>query len=75
MTTKIAVSLPDDQVAAARRAVAEGRATSVSAYIADTLAQRQDDEDLTALLADMAAEAGPPTAGDRRWARTALGLD
>src|SRR5436853_131240 len=34
MTTKIAVSLPDEQVAAARRAVAEGRAPSVSAYVA-----------------------------------------
>jgi Arc/MetJ-type ribon-helix-helix transcriptional regulator len=74
MTTKIAVSLPDDQVAAARRAVAEGRATSVSAYIADSLAQRQDYEDLTTLLADMAAESGVPTDEDRRWARTALGL-
>ena len=69
------MSLPDDQVAAARRAVAEGRATSVSAYIADSLAQRQDYEDLTTLLADMAAETGIPTEEDRRWARTALGLD
>jgi hypothetical protein len=42
---------------------------------ADSLAQRQDDEDLTALLADMAAQTGPPTDDDRRWARTALGLD
>ncbi len=28
-----------------------------------------------ALLADMAAEAGPPTDDDRQWARSALGLD
>ncbi len=75
MTTKIAVSLPDQQVTEARRAVAEGRASSVSAYIADSLGQRQEYEDLTALLADMAAEGGVPTEEDRRWARVALGLD
>lgn len=33
----IAVSLPNEQVAAARRAVAAGRAPSVSAYVADEI--------------------------------------
>jgi antitoxin ParD1/3/4 len=75
MTTKIAISLPDEVVSAARRAVADGRATSVSAYIAVTLAQRQEYEDLAALLADMAAESGSPSAEDRSWARAALGLE
>ena len=75
MTTKIAISLPDEVVAAARQAVTDGRASSVSAYIAATLAERQDYEDLATLLADMAAEAGPPSTADRRWARRALGLD
>jgi hypothetical protein len=75
MTTKIAISLPDEVVAAARQAVTDGRASSVSAYIAATLAERQDYEDLATLLADMAAEAGPPSPADRLWARRALGLD
>jgi Arc/MetJ-type ribon-helix-helix transcriptional regulator len=75
MTTKIAISLPDAVVSAARRAVTDGRATSVSAYIAATLTERQDYEDLAALLAEMAAEAGAPSSEDRRWARTALGLE
>ena len=75
MTTKIAVSLPDEQVAAARRAVAEGRAPSVSAYVASALAEKSDYDDLAALLADMAAEGGPPSDDDRIWARRALGLD
>lgn len=75
MTTKIAVSLPDEHVEAARRAVAEGRAASVSAYVAQALAQRGMYDDVAALLADMAAETGAPTEDDRRWARQALGLE
>lgn len=74
MTTKIAVSLPDELVDAARRAVAEGRASSVSAYIASAIADKTRFDDLEALLSDMAAEAGPPDDADRRWAREALGL-
>ncbi len=75
MTTKIAVSLPDEVVSAARQAVTDGRASSVSAYIATTLAERQDYEDLATLLGEMAVETGGPTSEDRCWARRALGLD
>jgi len=75
MTTKIAISLPDDVLASARQAVAGGRASSLSGYIASVLAERQDYEDLAELLAEMSAEAGAPSAEDRRWARQALGLD
>ncbi|HUR24173.1 MAG TPA: hypothetical protein VMZ73_09910 [Acidimicrobiales bacterium] len=75
MTTKIAISLPDEQVAAARQAVAEGRAASVSAYIAEALADKAQYADLSELLADMAAEHGPPSRMDRVWARSALGLE
>ena len=75
MTTKIAISLPDEQVAAARRAVAEGRAPSVSAFIAAALADRLEFDDVAGLLADMAAASGAPTDADRQWARRALGLD
>lgn len=74
MTTKIAVSLPDELVADGRRAVAEGRADSVSAYVAEALRDRSRYEELTTLLAEMAAESGPPTEEDREWARRALGL-
>jgi len=74
MTTKIAVSLPDELVDAARRAVTEGRSSSVSAFIASAMADKTRFDDLEALLADMAAESGPPDESDRRWAREALGL-
>jgi Arc/MetJ-type ribon-helix-helix transcriptional regulator len=74
MTTKITVSLPDELVDAARRAVTEGRSSSVSAFIASAMADKTRFDDLEALLADMAAESGPPDESDRRWAREALGL-
>jgi Arc/MetJ-type ribon-helix-helix transcriptional regulator len=72
---KIAVTLPEDQVAAARKAVAEGRAPSVSAYIAQALARRDADDELADMLAEIYAESGPPSDADREWARRALGLE
>ncbi len=75
MTTKIAVSLPDELVAAARQAVSQGHASSVSAFIASAVADKTRFDEVATLLADMAAESGPADDGDRRWARDALGLD
>ena len=74
MTTKVAISLPDDVLASARQAVTDGRASSLSGYIAATLAERQAYDELAELLAEMAAETGTPSDQDRRWAREALGL-
>jgi len=71
---KIAITLPEDQVAAARRAVAEGRSPSVSAYISQALTRRDADDELAETVAEIYAEAGLPTAADRAWARQALGL-
>ncbi len=72
---KIAVTLPEEQVAAARRAVAEGRAASVSAYVAGALARRDADDDLAEMLAEIYAESGTPSDEDRAWARSVLGLE
>jgi Arc/MetJ-type ribon-helix-helix transcriptional regulator len=74
MTTKIAVSLPDDLVAAARQAVADGRAASVSAFVANAIEEHGRYEQLAVLLSEMAAQARPPTEDDRLWARQTLGL-
>ena len=71
---KIAITLPEEQVAAARRAVAEGRSPSVSAYISQALARREADEELAETIAEIYAETGPPTEADKEWARQALGL-
>lgn len=72
---KIAITLPEEQVAAARRAVAEGRAASVSAYISQALARRDADEELAETIAEIYAETGSPTAEERTWARRALGVE
>lgn len=69
MTTKIAVSLPDHLVAAARAAVADGRAASVSAYVAAALEAYTDDRRAIALLDDILAQTGGPvTAAEQAWA-------
>lgn len=72
MTTKIAVSLPDELVAAAKAEVADGRAASVSALVAEALTERVRRASLADLVADMIAEDGEPTAQDYAWADAAL---
>lgn len=75
MTTKIAITLPDEQVRRARQAVAEGRAPSVSAYIAEALGRRTADEELAEMLDEMKAEYGEPSAEDYAWADRVLGTE
>ena len=70
---KIAVSLPAEQVAEARRAVAEGRSPSVSAYVSAALASRRRQESLADLVAEWKSELGPPGDEDYEWARQVLG--
>jgi Arc/MetJ-type ribon-helix-helix transcriptional regulator len=72
---KIAVSLPVHAAESARRAVRRGRATSVSAYVADAIEEKAKLYDLAALLDEMlAASGGPLTATERRDAERALGI-
>ena len=73
-TTKIAVSLPSGLVEQAQRAVAEGRASSVSAYVARALEEQAKLDDLATLLQEMLGETGGPlTASERKAADRALG--
>lgn len=55
---KIAVSLPPELVERAHEAVAQGRAASVSAYVADAIAQKSKLDDLASLLDEMLAVTG-----------------
>lgn len=73
MTTKIAVSLPDELVEEARQAVKDGRAKSVSAYVADALRQSKREGELERLLDDMDRELGPPSKEAFDWARRVMG--
>jgi Arc/MetJ-type ribon-helix-helix transcriptional regulator len=72
---KIAITLPPEQVAAAKEAVAAGRAGSVSAYISAAVAKYSRTEGLSDLVATMRAEDGVPSEEDYAWAAEVLGLD
>lgn len=66
---KIAVSLPGELVHGAKRAVREGRAANVSAYVADAMADKLMLDDLAQLLGEMLAQTGGPlTKAERRAA-------
>ncbi|MBK7819653.1 MAG: toxin-antitoxin system antitoxin subunit [Tessaracoccus sp.] len=72
MTERIAISLPPEQVAAACRAVEEGRAASVSGFISEAVARSQREGSLTRLLDDLDRELGPVSDADLAWADAAL---
>ena len=72
---KIAISLPLRAAESARRAVKEGRAASVSAYVASAIEEKSSNEDLIAMLDESLEKSGGPlTIAERNWARKALGL-
>jgi hypothetical protein len=70
--SKIAISLPADQLAKVKREVRAGRADSVSGYIARVLAEQEKRESLRALLLDLIEQHGPPAAEEIQWAERAL---
>ena len=74
MTRKIAISLPDEQVDAIRRAVSEGKAASVSGFISGAVARAEREDSLAKLLDDLDRELGEPRSDDYAWADKALGL-
>ena len=63
---KIAVSVDPARVAAAKRAVSEGRAPSVSAYVERAMASYEQPLELSVLLDDMLAETGGPLTDEPR---------
>lgn len=62
MTKKIAVSLPDETLARAKRAVARGKAPNVSNYIALLIEQESASESFEDMIADFIRQSG---AGER----------
>lgn len=69
---KLAISLPLRAAENARKAVREGRAASVSAYIASAIDDKVSKEQTLAMLAGMLEETGPLTAAEERWVNRAL---
>ena len=72
--SKIAVTLPREQLARVHREVQAGRADSVSGYITRVLEEHEHRESLRTLLQDLIAQYGKPTAKDSKWAERALAL-
>jgi Arc/MetJ-type ribon-helix-helix transcriptional regulator len=58
MTKKIAVSLPNDTLARAKRVVKSGRAKSVSGYIASLIDREADEESFQAMISRWNREDG-----------------
>jgi Arc/MetJ-type ribon-helix-helix transcriptional regulator len=70
--TKIAISLPREQLARVQQEVRAGRANSVSGYITQVLAEEENRESLRTLLRDLIEQHGAPGAEDLKWAESAL---
>jgi len=70
--SKIAISLPSDQLAKVHQEIRAGRADSVSGYIARVVAEHERRESLRALLRDLIGQYGKPAAEDIKWAERAL---
>lgn len=72
MTTKITVSLPDELVEDARRAVKRGDAASVSAYVAAAMRSVRPKLPAKEVFDAWWAESGPPSVEDYAWAEEQL---
>jgi hypothetical protein len=66
MTVKVSISLPDEVHALAERAVAAGRAPTLSALIADAISTYYNPNGLRQLLDELDAEFGPVDEETRR---------
>ncbi len=72
---KIAITLPPALVTRVQDAVREGRAPSVSAYVAAALEEKAKLDDLNTMLDEMLTETGGPlTERERVAAEAALGM-
>ncbi len=70
--SKIAITLPKEQLVRVHREIRAGRADSVSGYITRVLEDQERRESLNELLQDLIAEHGKPSAKDIAWAERVL---
>lgn len=69
---KIAVTIPEDVLARARKQVRAGHAKSLSALVSDAVAEKVSRDELSEILDAMDAERGPPGKAEQRWAKRLL---
>ena len=72
--SRVTITVRPEDLAAAGEAVAHGHAPSLSAWVDQAMEEKVRRQALTALLAEMRAEAGPVTSAEDEWARQVLGL-
>jgi hypothetical protein len=58
----------------AKSQVRRGKTRSLGAWVDAAIEEKAQHEDVTALLAEMRAENGPPSDKEEAWARAILGL-
>jgi len=70
--SKIAISLPKEQLARVHKEIRAGRPDSVSGYVSRVLEEHEMRESLGAVLRDLVEQYGEPTAEEIAWAERAL---
>jgi hypothetical protein len=70
---KLAVSLPTELAEAVRAEARARNSPSISAFVAEALAEKIEKDQLQAVLDDILSDR-PPTEEDERWVNEALGL-
>jgi hypothetical protein len=71
---RIAITVPPEVLADAKRAVRAKRATSVSAYFATAARARARSDEIGRLLSEMEQEHGRPSKEAFAWAKRVLGI-
>jgi hypothetical protein len=71
-TTKVAVSIASDALSRARKAVKDGRAKSLSAFVSDAVDEKVARDQLREILDEMNERLGKPSKADRAWAKRVL---
>jgi hypothetical protein len=69
---KVALSIPADVLALARKEVKRGHARSLSSFVSQALGEKLRRDELTAILDAMDAEYGKPSEVAKKWARRLL---
>ncbi|HIY39891.1 MAG TPA: hypothetical protein H9836_02035 [Candidatus Nocardiopsis merdipullorum] len=73
--SRVTISVPEEIVAKAQRAVESGQAGSVSAYFTELAEKAPDWAAVREALDEMKSQVGTVSSEDKQWARQALGLD
>jgi hypothetical protein len=69
---KVAITIPAETLALAKRRVKSGGAKSLSALVSEAVDEKLRRDDLAELLDAMDAEYGPPSKAAKSWAKRVL---